>query len=531
MRATLAAVLIAAALTLGVPAPAQAQSQPIQLDATAQSAVAVDLISHAAKAVRFTMDEQEFATGALDSVSVRLQRAGEPTMELALQRSGSLWSASLPVATPDLITGAWTVAFTAVKEGGSGEIARVPLQVTAADTAAPKLSLAIPAASIILGPTDSVALNVSDPLLRSVTYTFGGLPAGLPLAFPYLLRGDLLPQGQTTVVFQALDRAGHSATLAVPVDRDAILPRIDLQVPAHAYVGAPLTFLSLVREDGPHTLRLLSNGSIVSEVKVPGFASPETNRTHAFTVSASEPGNASLQVEVIDRAGNRAQVAREMVLEPPIVDAKAGSLRLGTSGPLYVKDPVKLNATVLQVGGVATLPLTVVFEAAGRSMTLVTDVAKEESKTVGWSVNLSAGTHTAKVSVAAPTTANETAPGNENATLTFEVFLGRLAVDGKRFDIRAAGNGLPSSAVESGSTKSYPMKIVDRGAGIAYEFTTSANQTYVWDPLKPMDDRDTNATASESSSETDAARGAPAPGVATALLVVALAALSQRRKA
>lgn len=529
MRASLAAVLIAAALTLAV--PAQAQSQPIQVDAAAQSAVGVDLVRDAAKAVRFTLDEQDFAAGQLDSVSVRLQRAGEPTMELALQRVGTLWSTSLPVATPDLVTGAWTAAFTAVKSGDSGELASVPMQVTAADTSAPKLSLAVPAASVILGPTDSVGLNVSDPLLRSVTYTFGGLPAGLPLAFPYILRGDLLPQGQTTVVFQALDRAGHSAILSVPVDRDAILPRIDLQVPDHAYVGAPLTFLSLVREDGPHTLRLLSNGSIVSEVKVPGFASPETNRTHAFTVSATEPGNVSLQVEVIDRAGNRAQVARELALEPPIVDAKAGSLRLATSGPLYVKDPVRLNATVLQVGGVATLPITVVFEAAGRSSTVVTDVAPSQSKTVGWSVNLSAGSHTAKVSVSAPDTANETAPGNENATLTFEVFLGRLAVDGKRFDIRAAGNGLPSSAVESGSTRTYPMKIVDAGAGIAYEFTTSANRTYVWDPLKPMDDRDTNATASESSSSTGSARGAPAPGIAMALLVVALAAVSQRRKA
>lgn len=535
MRRTLAAVIVAAALTLAVPAPAQAAA-PIVVDASAQTAASVNLVADAAKSIEFRLDERDFI-GTLDAASVRLRSGSEPQMELALQRAGTVWSTLLPVSTPDLVKGTWTATFFGLRDGSSGDLAAVVVQVSAADTQPPKLALAQPAQTVVLGPADSIALNVSDALLRRVTFTFGGMPDSLPLAFPYVLPGESLPQGQSTVVFQASDRAGQSTTLTVSVDRDAVIPRVALQMPAHAYAGAPLTFLSLVREDGPHTLRLLSNGTLVDEVRVTGYASPETNRTHAFTVPVPPNGTVSLQIEAIDRAGNRAMAGHELPVEPPIVDARAAGLRIegtGAQGALYVRDPVRLNATASQVGGVAILPLTVTIEVGSRSSTSIVDVGPGESKGVTWESRLPAGRHTVRASVTAPPTANETAPGNENATLDVEVFLGRLSADGRRYDIRASGSGLPSAAVES-ATKAYPLKLVDRGAGVAYQFTTSANQTYTWDPLDPMDDRGGDTTSDTSSgtngtSETGGGRGAPAPGLAMALLAVGLAAVVSRRR-
>ncbi|HJQ93375.1 MAG TPA: hypothetical protein VJ874_03705, partial [Candidatus Thermoplasmatota archaeon] len=353
----------------------------------------------------------------------------------------------------------------------------------------------------------------------------------VPLAYPYTLPGDVLPQGQSTVLFQADDRAGHSTTLTVVVDRDALAPRVALQMPAHAYAGASLTFLSLVKEDGPHTLRLVSNGSLVSEVRIPGYASPETNRTHAFTVAVPPNGTLRLQIEAIDRAGNFAMASHELPVEPPIVDARAVGLHIEGPVPLYVRDPVRLNATVAQVGGVTTLPLTVAIEVAGRSSASVVDVGAGEEKDVTWETQVPAGRHTIRANVSAPPSANETAPGNENATLEIEVFFGRLFTEDGRFDIRASDFGLPAAAV-SGS-KAYPLKLVDSGPGVAYQFTTAANRTYTWDPLDPMDEPETNTTSSTGSgngTSTDGSRGASAPGLAMALVVVALAAVVQRRR-
>ncbi|HUR25296.1 MAG TPA: hypothetical protein VM327_04685 [Candidatus Thermoplasmatota archaeon] len=526
MRRLLAATLVAAALAMTVPVPAQA-AETITVDASAPAAT-VNLIADAAKSILFRLDEADFV-GSLDAASVRLRTANEPTMELALVKSGGTWSTLLPVSTPDLVKGPWTATFFGIRGGSSGDLATVPFQVTAADTQAPKLALAKPAQTIVLGPLDSVELNVSDTLLRRVTFTFGGLPGSVPLEFPYTLRGDLLPQGQSTVIFQATDRAGQSTTLTVVVDRDALAPRVALQMPGHAYAGGSLSILSLVREDGPHTLRLLSNGSLVAEVKVPGYASTETNRTYSFTLPVPANGTVDVQVEVIDRAGSRALAGDALPIEPPIVDAKAGTLRVEGGGPLYARDLVRLNATASQVGGVADLPLTVAIEVAGRSAAFVVDVGPGGSKGVTWESRLPAGRHTAHAAVFAPPSANETAPGNENATLELEVFLGRLFTSQGRFDIRAVA-GLPSAAVSG--PKAYPLTLVDSGRGIAYKFTTPANQTFTWDPLEPMDEPDTNTTSSSNgtSSETGGGRGAPAPSLLLALSVVALAAIVERRR-
>lgn len=523
------ATAFALVCTLAVPAiPAQANG--LVVDASETATIEVDLVEDAGDSIVFRLDEGGLADGPLQSAFVRLHKTGE-SVDLAMQRSANIWSVGLSVSTPDLVAGDWTADFFGVRPNGGSLVGSRALDVTANDRFPPRMVLATTAATpVLLGPGDSVGLLVSDPLLRRVTYQFGGLPTPLPLAFPYALRGDILPEGITEVTFEASDRAGHVSTLVVDVERDSFVPTLELVLPEHAYLGAPLAVQAVVREDGPFTLRLEANGT-TDEATVTGRSPTDANRTTTFTLVASEGESLTIVVEAIDRVGNRAVAARDIRLEPPIVDAKAVSLVAETPAPFFVQDPVRLVAVVQQVDGVATLPLTVTLAAAGQSASFVPSIAPGANGSVTWTADLPGGVHEVVATVAAPATANETDPTNQESRLTIEVFLGGIQVNGKHFVIRASDKGLPAAAVEFGSTRSYPLKIVDQGSGVAYQFTAAGNQTHVWDPLDPVQDLREDEEESESSSSTADSKGAAAPGLVMALLVVALAALSQRRKA
>jgi MYXO-CTERM domain-containing protein len=522
------ATALALVCTLAVPA-IPAQSDALVVDAFETATIEVDLIEDAGDSIVFRLDEGGLEDGPLQSAFVRLHKTGE-SVDLALQRSASIWSVGLSVSTPDLVAGAWTVDFYGVSSGGGSLVGSRALDVTADDRFPPRLFLASSSATpILLGPGDSVSLLVSDPLLRRVTYQFGGLPEPLPLAFPYALRGDILPDGITEVTFRATDRAGHSSSLAVDVERDSFVPRLSLVLPEHAYLGGELRVEAVVQEDGPYTLRLNASG-VEDELTVSGRSATTVNRTSTFRLLPTEGDSLTIVVEAIDRVGNRALAAHDIRLEPPIVDAKAVSLAAETPAPFFVQDPVRLVAVVQQVDGVATLPLTVTLAAAGQSASFVPSVAPGSSGSVTWTADLPGGMHEVVATVAAPATANETDPANQEARLAIEVFLGGIQVNGKHFVIRASDRGLPTAALEFGSTRTYPLKIVDQGSGVAYQFTAGGNQTYVWDPLDPVQDLREDEEESESSSSTADSKGAAAPGLVMALLVVALAALAQRRR-
>jgi hypothetical protein len=182
---------------------------------------------------------------------------------------------------------------------------------------------------------------------------------------------------------------------------------------------------------------------------------------------------------------------------------------------------------------VATLPIAVTFQAAGRSASFIATVPPGPGKSVAWETQLPAGRYDLQVSVQAPESANETNPGNENATLPIEVFLGRLSAGGLHYDIRADAKGLPLAAVDADSGKDYPLKITEAGRGIVYRFTTADNRTLDWDPLVPMQDLDSepSGTASGSASSTTGGKSSPAAGALVVALMVALAAVAQRRRA
>jgi hypothetical protein len=515
--------------TVAVPGiPAQAAGPVI--DAVGHGTFEVDLVTDADDSIVFRLDEAAVG-GSFQSAFVRLHKVGE-SVDLAMQRSGSVWSVGLAVSTPDLVTGDWTVDFFGVGPGGGSLVGSRTLEVTASDRFPPRLLLASSSTTpILLGPGDSVSLAVSDPLLRRVTYQFGGLPEPLPLAFPYALRGDVLPDGITEVTFRATDRAGHVSTLAVDVERDSFVPKISLVLPPKAYLGGELLVTAVVLEDGPYALHLNASG-VEDDLSVSGRSATTVNRTSTFRLLPTEGDNLTIVVEVTDRVGNRAIAARQVELHPPIVDAKGVALVAETPAPLFAQDPVRLVATVQQVAGVATLPLTVTLAGAGQSASFVPNVAPGAAVAVTWTADLAGGVHEIVSTVAAPATANETDPTNQESRLSVEVFLGGIQVDGKHYVIRASDKGLPKAALEFGSTRSYPLKIVDLGSGVAYEFTAAGNRTYVWDPLDPIQDlRDDEVDGSDSGSTTGDSKGAAAPGLLMALLVIALAALAQRRKA
>lgn len=542
MRVSLAVAALVG-LTLTVPG-LQAQDALV-VDAKENHLVTADLFRDREGSLLFRLNEPDFPAGnagPLQSAFVRLEREGEAPSDLALQRSGTVWSAGLAIATPDLVAGSWTASFFGVRATGGTLIAERGFDITSADRTAPLLRLAQPASPVLVGPGDFVGLTVSDPLLRRVTVHFGGLPQPLLLAHPYALDGDLFPEGQTRVTVVASDRAGHDSTLAVDLLRDSVAPTLELVIPEHAYANAPFALQAVVVETGPYTLRIDANGT-TKEVLVVGSVAQGVNRTSELPLLPLSNGTLDVKVEVIDRVGSSAFQAFGLPIEAPIVDVEASALRVEGPQPLFAQHPVRINATIGQVGGVTTLPIPVTFSGAGKTASFVTNVGPAQSKGVTWNVTLPAGRHEVVASAGIPAGANETAFGNENATLAIEVFLGQAVAGSKNYNIRADEQGLPQSAVEdgaSGSAPSYPLTLVNvddcqpgRPCGVVYEFTLDGNRTVRWDPLEPLpaarpgtDDEPPSSSSSTGADGNDA----PFPGLVMVLLVVALAAMVQRRK-
>jgi len=558
VAAALAATLLAVPLV-----PAQAQHV---VDAAVPDTVTVDLDADAGDAVVFQLDQANFPDqGAFDSAYVRLVHTGEPEAVLALARAGSVWSTSLGVDTPQLVAGTWNVTFVGVGASGAHTLAKRTLDVTSSDLAAPVVRLCATAATASLcsaapspypvGPGGSVFLLVADPAtdtsghaiprsgLHTVTFAYSGLPQPLPLAYPYALRGDVLPEGVTSVTFQASDRAGHATAVVADIDHDSVAPLLNLTGPAHAYTGVPFQLNATVAETGPYVLRLSSNGTAQPDVKVDGHVASGVNRTTAFTVVSPRNDTVSFEVEAIDHVGTRAAQVLQVRLEKPPTDVAVTNLSIGAKGPLLAQLPVRINATVAQLSGVTQLQVPVSFQATpSQTTTFFVPVpapsgSSPGTRVVTWETHLPAGRYTVLANASAPATANETAPGNENASLAIEVFLGKLVEGGTTYDIRADDNGLPSAAVEDGGNRSYPLSLTDSSTskGVAYKFTTSGNVTHLWDPLDPLGIKAAQASASgtgthSATSSSTKAKASPDVGPLVAALVVALAAVAQRRR-
>jgi MYXO-CTERM domain-containing protein len=524
--ATLALVAI-----LAVPAPGLAQSAgSIAIDAQPSSAVTVNLRSDAGKAMVFTLHESDFekAQGA-NSLAVHLARTGSgDVLYYAAQRdSQDVWTVSVPVDTVDLVAGDWTVSYFAVKSAGAVLVKQRALTVALSDTDAPKLDVLPLGDPIRLGPGDALEIQVEEEFLRSVTLSREGLPQALKLAAPYRLSVDAFPEGLNNVTVIATDRAGHVSRADVKVDRDTLAPSLAVSAPEVAYTGVPFAIAADVTERSQHTVRMTHNAS--SEARTGAATAGNTTTSHVFVATVDEVGDATFAIEAVDLVGNRvSSIFTVPVVQPP-TDVRAVSLSLAPGPTPLVGRPVDVVATLEQVGGVTSLPVTVTFSSGGKQQAMTVTLPAVGTKLVAWNVTLSPGLREVSVHVEGPPFANETNPGNENATATVETFLGTSRAFGDLYYIRADSRGLPAFAVEDGTGKAYALKLLQTGRGVAYEFTLPGNRTGVWDPLTPIAPEPAKSSTSSSSTTTDS-KGAAAPGLVMALAVVALAALAQRRR-
>jgi hypothetical protein len=120
-------LLAAASLVPGVTA-----QQELLVDSIDGGPATVDLKDDASKVLRFRLDEARHGQ-AYASVTVRMMKTGETPIDLALQKSGGVWSATLPVSTRDLVTGSWTTSFIVLSGTTPRAVSQHAVQVTASD--------------------------------------------------------------------------------------------------------------------------------------------------------------------------------------------------------------------------------------------------------------------------------------------------------------------------------------------------------------------------------------------------------------
>jgi MYXO-CTERM domain-containing protein len=509
-------LLAAASLVPGVTA-----QQELLVDSIDGGPATVDLKDDASKVLRFRLDEARHGQ-AYASVTVRMMKTGETPIDLALQKSGGVWSATLPVSTRDLVTGSWTTSFIVLSGTTPRAVSQHAVQVTASDSSAPTVQVLPAQRPLVLAAGAVIDVQVQDDLLRRVTYHYPGLPVPLELQAQFALPASSLPEGPSTLTIVAQDRAGQSMTVQVPVDRDTQLPVLNATLPGVVYAGVPAEVLVHITERSAHTIAF----AVGNDTQVfPVAANQATDgKVRRFTFMVPEAGNATLSLAVEDQAGNRVFEAQTLQAVPPVTDLRVVSLVRTSPASAVVQEGVTVRATLEQVGGVAALPVVVNFTTVGREASFNVTVPAQGPLDVTWTTELRGGRHTIRVQALGPATANETNPGNENGSVDVEVFLGRITDSSKVYAIRADPRGLPAVAVQVGTSLTYPLKLVDLERGVGYSFTVPDNRTLVWDPLSPV-------STAPPVPRPPAEEEAPFPGLAMALLVLVLAALAQRRRA
>lgn len=494
----------------------------VPLSAHSSEPASVNLITDMGKLVEFTLDESRASGGPFSSVAVRLER-GTSELVVPLQRSGSLWSGLLAVNEPDLVVGTWKATFFAITgTGATPDLVVRSLTVEAFDVVPPSVSVAPAAVGnlVRLGPGDNLMLTVQDPLLRRVTYSFPGLPVPLELGYPFVLPEPALPEGVSDLTIVASDRAGLSTTRTLRVDRDTVAPVLALNASAIMYAGVPFDLAFNVTERSAHLLSLDLNGTRPSYPFTAGQATGGKTTTLRFIPPAV--GTYVLTAIANDTMGNEARLVRQFTAVPPVTDLRVASLLVESPATATVREGQVLAATLQQVGGVAPLPVTVVFEASRNTYTVPATVPATGNLVVRWNATLPAGPHEVRVRIVPPAIVNETLPGNEELSTPLEVFLGRVTVDGQTYAIRSDSRGLPTSALVVGTSRTLPLDLVDKEEGVAYRFSAANNRTVDWDPLDPV-------VTLDDTPKPAAKKDAPFPGLLMVLAVVALAALLRRK--
>lgn len=524
----LAVVLAGSALLAFAPLGVQAavptlESMDIQRVTEPAGPAAGFALAAAETVVSFTATADN--TGSVDPHAelVLTKVCGSPgcyEVRRSMQRSGDDWQADLSSKDDDVLVGTYAVA---VQFNAGSDVAVRPTNrtftVTSSDSKAPTLELVGGGTRADIGPGEVVRVSASDPLLWRVTYQIEGLPQETLLAAPYQLAGDAFAQGISHVTFRAYDRALHMQSLLVTILHDTVAPQLAVAAANVTYLGVPLQVAVGVTDDSNVTLTLVAPDAVnQTEVAVVG-----PNGTHMFKLDAMHAGNTTFLVRAVDQVGLSTDAVLPFEVRQPTTDIELTSFVADPPDPLLGQSVV-LKATVRQIDGVVPVDVNVTIGNA----THIGRLGLSNSSVAQDTLRLGLGVHSVNATAAVLGDIPEVNATNQAASVSFEVFLGRVVNGTQSYDIRANDRGFAMEAVGKDGTI-YPLHLEEAGSGVVYAFNVSGVDLH-WDPLRQVTDLTPPAKTSSSTAPVVADKKSPGAGPLVALLVVALAAVAQRRR-
>lgn len=494
----------------------------------------VDLQQNKPTEVRFRLDTADY--GALDNVQVQgivvnlAKVPQEIQVQMAPPASGTTWVGTLAVSHRDLtstkacatcMAGQYDVTVTVATATGSGPVdtAARKLMAIATETVAPTIQASGETADgkVRLGFGDDLVIFMDDAVpsagIQRVTYNLTGKVGTLPLDFPYVIGYGTFRDGPQTLNVTAVDRAGNVRTKSMTVIADATAPQAAVTLPPHVFVGVPATIHVAASDVSPYNVTLRQGETSRT---LPGKGPVQD---HAFEILAKEPGPLAFSVTIFDILGNRAESSYNLVAEVLSTDSSVTDLALSSPYPL-VGEPLTLTVKLAQDPGFVVLDFNVTISGAIEQLRNAT-LPVGSPATLSVPLRLPAGRYNITANITAPAGVHELNAGDQQKTLSFEVFFGRVDDGNRTYHIRAGEFGVPVEALRTDG-KTLPLHLVQEGSHVVYQFA-DGDRNMTWNP---------NA-ATASPTPTPTTGSAPAkdsPGAALPLAALALAALALARR-
>lgn len=505
------------AVTEGVPqGPPSDEPIPVGvlINGTEQDALAVDLVEDRNVFYEFLLDEDGYpdhtADGPFKGAYIEVDAGGESfTVHLTSPRVGE-WTGSLEVQDERLVAGSGAITVYAIDTTGTLQILeQFGLSVTADDDTPPAIGPLSGPSPVHLGANDVLRIAINEPLLRDVHYVTDAMTTALPLESPYALGTSLFQQGANGITFIARDRAGNVGALELDVIVDTEDPVLAVQTPESVYQGVPAEFTATVDEASLYKVVFVEGGEAQ-------FARGEAGtEDHTFTVTFDETGQRNVVFQVVDRVGNMAQASRQIDVEQAITDA-AVSLDV-VSGKILAGEPVRFEVTASQVG-VTEVPFQVDLDPArGDAAVLDVTLAAEDTRVIVHEQVYPPGPNVLSAVIRAPDGVVEQNLTDQNDTVEFQVYLGKVVHGDDEYYIRADARSVPLEAV-SEDDEAHPLTL-DQSGQTVYRFEADGTSLH-WDPLQQV----TVIEPQDDTTET------PGFGLVAALALLGAAAFIARRR-
>lgn len=422
------------------------------------------------------------------------------------------WRVTIPVDSPDLVTGDWEVSLRG-SAGGSQLTGpyTFTLHVVADDQNEPllrALNADTDTGIVSVGEGQNVQVSVDDALIRQVEYTLDGV-GPLLWAPPYTLAAsNFQPAGQHTLKVEAEDRAGHTSELSFLVYADTDDPVVFGEVPDRMFLNATNHIVLAVSDASNVTVRARIGDVVISQEGAAG------NRTYTLPFIPNTLGQRLVEITVEDSVGNRVRFVESTEVVPLDADIEIVDARQADGGAIPGED-LKLYLEARQAGGVADIDVDVVFDDSVLGvMTVAADGTSQQNVTF----TLPIGAHIGNLSLGVPAGVNEIDWPDNNRTITLERFLARVIHGDDIYHIRATFQGLPAEAVAANGT-TYPLRLEDRDLRSVYAFDVGDKKLY-WDPSS------TETTIPEDEDKDD---DNAIPALPLAVLLAVLVGLARRR--